>query len=423
MKSTFLFILLTLSMTLSACAPQSPIDEEPIIEEPIEEPIDEPTEPIDIVFTDPVETLPRDNNFEPAFSGQTRSRGTITSTPYAVELITSDLVEPWGVDVLPDGRLIITEKRGTLRILNLDNTLSSPIAGFPALNTVGQGGLLDVAVSPNFESDATLFFTLSLRTNSGSVSAVAKATLDTNTLSLNDVQVIHRADPSFNGNGHFGSRMVIKNNALYVSTGDRQSFETRNNVQLLNNGYGKILRMTFDGDPITSNPFYTQGGYARFVYALGLRNTQGLALHPNTSQLYASDMGPRGGDEINLIEPSNNYGWPIITYGSEYNGQRIGQGITTQDGLTQPIYYWDPSIAPSGMIFYDSNVIPEWENNLFVAALRGSHLARLVIDDDRVVAEERLLSDLGERFRDVSVHDGVLFTITDSGRLYRIRKE
>lgn len=419
MKLNFIFILLVYSLMLSACAPQTPNDEDPIIEEPIED----PKEPPEIVFTSPVETAPRVNQFEPAFSSQTRSPGTITQTPYRVELITSNLVEPWGVDVLPDGRLVITEKRGTLRILNLDNTLSNPISGFPTLNTAGQGGLLDVAVSPAFNTDSTLFFTLSLSTNSGSVTAIAKATLDVDTLTLNDMQVIHRADPAFNGNGHFGSRIVIQNNMLYVSTGDRQSFENRNNTQLLNNGYGKLLRMTFDGDPITSNPFYTQGGYARFVYALGLRNTQGLALHPNTSHLYASDMGPRGGDEINLIQSSNNYGWPIITYGSEYNGQRIGQGITTQDGLTQPIYYWDPSIAPSGMIFYDSNLIPEWENNLFVAALRGSHLARLVIDDERVIAEERLLSDLGERFRDVSVHDGALYTITDSGRLYKVRKE
>jgi aldose sugar dehydrogenase len=413
---------LIMSVFLLACTPTltPPVDEEEEIEEETPE---IPSIP-ELIFTDPVETNNPNTTFLPAFAGQTRARGVITQASYSITLITDQLLSPWGVDVLPNGDIVISEKSGQIRILKVDGSLSEPIRGFPALNTNGQGGLLDVTVSPNFNEDRLLYFTLSLQTTSGSLSAVAKAPLALDQTSLGQVTIIHQATPAFNGNGHFGSRVVFDHDGnLLISTGDRQTLQTRNNAQLLNNGYGKVIRIDIDGNPILDNPFYSQGGYARYVFAYGLRNTQGLAVHPVSGQLWGSDMGPRGGDELNLILSSNNHGWPSITYGLEYNGALINQGKTQNDGMEQPIYYWDPSIAPSGMIFYTSNVIQEWENNIFIATLRGNHIIRLVLEDNKVIGEERLLGNEGQRFRDLAMGlNGEIFAITDEGRLYRIGK-
>jgi glucose/arabinose dehydrogenase len=411
-----------MSLILFACAPNviPPIDND----DELDEELPEVPSPIEYIFTDPVETNRANTNFLPAFEGQTRVQGVITSTPYTSTILTNQLNEPWGIDVLPSGELVITEKTGQLRILKLDGSLSEPIRGFPSLNTTGQGGLLDVAVSPNFIEDRMLVFTLSLRTQNGSLSAVMKAQLSSDLSSLSNMTIIHQATPSFSSNAHFGSRVVFDHNgALLISTGDRQSLQTRGNAQTLNNGHGKIIRITLDGDPAPNNPFIDQGGYARYIYAYGLRNTQGLAIHPQTQELWGSDMGPRGGDELNRILSSKNYGWPFITYGTEYNGTLINQGKTQNDGMEQPVYYWDPAVAPSGMIFYHSDVIKEWENNIFIATLRGNHIIRLVLKGNTVLAEERLLSSEGQRFRDLAMGlQGEIYAITDEGRLYKISK-
>jgi aldose sugar dehydrogenase len=419
-KRKFLFLSVVLALFLMACSPvmEDPKDDDPIDEE---NPIDKDPE---IVFVDPVETNRPNTDFKPAFEGQTRISGIKTTTTYTTSVVTNKLSEPWGIDVLPNGDLVVTEKTGSLRIVKSDGTLGPAIKGFPDINSGGQGGLLDIAISPNFETDRMLYFTLSLRSSLGSVTAVGKGRLSEDQTSLTDFKVIYEATPYFNGVGHYGSRIVFdKEGYLFVSTGDRQSLQTRKNAQSLDNGHGKILRITTDGQPAPDNPFIDQADKHREIYAYGLRNTQGLAIHPLTGDLWSNDMGPQGGDELNLIESSKNYGWPIISYGEEYTGQPIGEGLSQKDGMEQPDYYWDPSIAPSGMTFYTSKVIPEWENNLFIGALRGSHIIRLMIKDNKVIGEERLLTDKGERFRDIAMGlNGELYAITDGGILYRIGK-
>lgn len=419
-KRKFLYFLIVLSLFLMACSPviEDPKDDDPIDEE---DPIDNEPE---IVFFDPVETNQPNTDFKPAFEGQTRISGIKTTTPYTVTILTEQLSEPWGIDVLPNGDLVITEKDGTLRVVKPDGTLSEAIKGFPPINSSGQGGLLDVTVSPTFESDRLLYFTLSLRSSKGSVTAVGKGRLSEDQASLTDFKVIYEATPYFNGVGHYGSRIVFDNEGfLFVSTGDRQSLQTRNNAQTLDNGHGKVLRITTDGDPAPNNPFINQAGAHQQIYTYGHRNVQGLAIHPLTGDLWASEMGPQGGDELNLIESSKNYGWPVIGYGEEYSGSPVGEGITQKEGMEQPVYYWDPVIAPAGMTFYDSKIIPEWENNVFIGGLRSRHIIRLMIKNNRVIGEERLLEDEGQRFRDLAMgNNGELYAITDEGRLYRIGK-
>lgn len=419
-KSKILLLLILLSIFLMAC---SPVIEDPSDDDPIDEENPNDNEP-EIVFVDPVETNQPNTDLIPAFEGQTRISGIKTTTNYTTSVVTNTLSEPWGIDVLPNGDLVVTEKTGSLRIVKADGTIGPAIKGFPDINSGGQGGLLDIAISPNFETDRTLYFTLSLKSSQGSVTAVGKGRLSEDQASLTDFKVIYEAIPYFNGVGHYGSRVVFdKEGYLFISTGDRQSLQTRENAQSLDNGHGKILRITTDGQPAPDNPFLEQADKHKEIYAYGLRNTQGLAIHPLTGDLWSNDMGPQGGDELNLIKSSKNYGWPIISYGEEYTGQPIGEGLSQKDGMEQPVYYWDPSIAPSGMTFYTSKVIPEWENNLFIGTLRGSHIIRLIIKDNKVIGEERLLTDKGERFRDIAMGlNGELYAITDGGILYRIGK-
>lgn len=421
MRKSIPFFLF-LSLLLFACSPliQKPLDNANQIEEPI---LVKPEVP-KVIFVDPVEINPPNTNYLPAFEGQTRITGVETSTPYTSTILTTDLHEPWGIDVLPHGDLVVTEKSGKLRIVKRDGTMSQVITGFPTINSSGQGGLLDVTVSPHFSQDRMLYFTFSLTSPKGSLTAVGKAQLSVDQSTLNSFEIIYEAIPHFTGSGHYGSRIVFDQAGyLFVSTGDRQSVETRINSQNLNNGHGKILRITTEGMPAQDNPFINQANTHAPIYAYGVRNVQGLAINPITGDLWASEMGPLGGDEVNLIQSSKNYGWPIISYGKEYNGSPIGSGISQKDGMMQPVYYWDPAVAPSGMIFYTSNVIPEWSNNLFIATLRGQHIVRLVIKDNLLIGEERLLSDKGQRFRDLAMGlQGELYAITDQGRLYRIGK-
>ncbi len=402
-----LFILL---LFLSSCTPQ--IDEV-IIEEVVEE-------TVEIELYEPVENNPANTNFSPYFEGQTRTKGIKTQTEYTITLLSEGLESPWGIDVLPNGTFVITEKFGTIRLFE-NGTLSDKIFVANEIETSGQGGLLDVLVSPDFESNGLIYFTLAEKTNQGSLTAVAKAQLSLDTKTISNFEIIYRATPYFSGNNHYGSRIVFDNDGnLFVSTGDRQSLETRPNAQILDNGHGKILHIDTDGNALYNNPFYTDSNVHNEIYSLGHRNIQGLAIHPLTGELWANEMGPQGGDELNRIESGKNYGWPIISYGEEYSGSPIGNGISFKEGLEQPVYYWDPVIAPAGMIFYNSDVIKEWENNLFIGGLKGQHIARLLIKDNKVIGEERIAESEGQRFRDITVGlDGALYTITDSGRLYR----
>lgn len=410
----FLLVLFLVSCTTI------PDTNEPPINLPTELPVEQP----EIVFYEPVETNSPNTNFSPSFEGQTRISGIKTTSEYSVSVVSESLNSPWGIDVLPSGDLVVTERYGTIRIVKVDGEISKSIFVTKQIDASGQGGLLDVLVSTDFETSRLLYFTLSEKTSKGSLTAVGKATLSNDNSIIENFEIIYRAIPYYSGNNHYGSRIVFdRDGNLFVSTGDRQSLETRPNAQTLDNGHGKILHITTDGLPVSTNPYINDNDKHKEIFSSGHRNVQGIDIHPVTGELWANEMGPQGGDELNLIQSGKNYGWPIISYGEEYSGAPIGNGLTEKNGLEQPIYYWDPVIAPGGMIFYDSNVIPEWENNLFIGGLKSQHIIRLLIIDNKVVGEERLLENENQRFRDIAVGlDGALYAITDAGRLYRIGK-
>jgi glucose/arabinose dehydrogenase len=377
-----------------------------------------------LIILPPVETQKPNTTYKPAFEGQTRIAGVKTTTPYEAKVISSELDNPWAVTSLPDGRLAITEKGGTMRIATTEGIVSGKIEGFPEVDDRNQGGLLDVAPAPDFSTSRTLYFTLAERTPQGSLTAVGKGILSNDETTIDNFQIIYRAIPYFDNSMHFGSRIVFdKEGNIFITTGERSSLETRYNAQKLETAHGKVIHITTDGNAVQGNPFINTEGVLPEIYSFGHRNPQGLDIHPVTGELWLSEMGPRGGDELNIIESGKDYGWPTITYGIEYNGNIIGDGITQKEGMEQPIYYWDPVLSPSGMAFYNSTAIPEWENNLFIGGLSSRHIARIVIENNKVVGEERLLADEGERFRDIGAgNDGALYAVTDSGKLYRIAK-
>jgi glucose/arabinose dehydrogenase len=256
------------------------------------------------------------------------------------------------------------------------------------------------------------------------VTAVAKGKLSADEKKIENANVIYRALPAHAGNLHYGGRILYsKDGYLYISTGERSDPETRNYAQDLHSGLGKIIRITPDGKPAPGNPFTGNKKASPEIYSYGHRNVQGIAFHPVTGELWEAEFGPRGGDEVNRIEPGKNYGWPVITYGIEYGGAKIGEAIQQKEGMEQPVYYWDPVISPSGISFYSGDAIPEWKDNLFIACLSSTHICRLVIENNTVTGEERLLEEEGQRFRDITQgNDGALYAVTDEGRLYRIGK-
>lgn len=374
----------------------------------------------------PVESNAANTNYQPAFAGQTRANGAKTSTPYVSEMVTSALASPWGITALPDGRLLITEKAGTMRIVSSTGTLSNAITGLPSVNSGGQGGLLGLCVDPQFTSNRMVYWVFSENVSGGNITSVAKGRLSNSETTIENPTIIYRANPSANvGNLHYGGRIVFDNTGnLFVSTGERSDLSTRPLAQSVTAALGKILRITTSGQPASGNPSFSQSGALPELYSIGHRNPQGIAIHPVTGELWQSEHGPRGGDEINRVLGGKNYGWPTITYGIEYSGATIGAGIQQQAGMEQPVYYWDPVISPSGITFYKGNTIPEWQNNLFVASLSGMHIARLVMENNKVIGEERLLSNENQRFRDITQGtDSNLYAVTDGGRLYRIRKQ
>lgn len=371
----------------------------------------------------PVETNRPNSSFQPAFEGQTRIGSVTTETPIEATVISSGLTAPWGIAGLPDGRLLITQKAGQMRIATTSGELSAPITGLPAVNASGQGGLLGLCIDPQFSSNRMVYWVFAEQSAGGNQTAVAKGRLADNETSIENPTVIYRANPANGSNLHYGGRILFDATGnLIISTGERSIPATRVLAQSVNTGLGKLIRITTDGQPAPGNPTFEEAGALPELYSFGHRNPQGLALHPTTGDLWQSEFGPRGGDEINLITPGANYGWPVITYGIDYSGQIMGAGIQQQEGMEQPAYYWDPVISPSGIAFYKGNRIPEWENNLFVGGLSGMHIARLVIDgDNRIVGEERLLAGESQRFRDITQGtDNALYAITDAGRLYRI---
>ncbi len=373
----------------------------------------------------PVETRAANTTYQPAFAGQTRIGGIRTTMAYEGKVINSSLNRPWGIAALPDGRLLITEKGGNMRIATATGTLSENITGIPPVNAAGQGGLLGLAIDPDFSTNRMVYWAFSEALPEGNLTALAKGRLSADEKRMENVQVIYRATPAYKGTLHYGGRVLVdRSGNLVLSTGERSDLVTRPQAQSLNSGLGKVIRVTKEGQPAPGNPFAGRSDARPELYSYGHRNVQGLALHPQTGDIWESEMGPRGGDEINRVEAGKNYGWPTIGYGLEYSGQKVGEGITQREGMEQPVYYWDPVLSPSGMTFYSGTELAEWNNDLFITGLNSNHIAHLRIRNNRVTGEERLLAGEGQRFRDITQgRDGALYAVTDEGRLYRIGKK
>lgn len=357
-----------------------------------------------------------------AFQGQTRACGIRTSQPIEVEILAKGLVKPWAVEPLPDGSLLVTEKAGSLRLVQANGQVSEPIAGVPPVDSRGQGGLLDLALSPEFASDRRLYWSYSEPRQGGNATSVATGVLSDDMRALKDVKVIFRAQPTYDGDKHYGSRLAFgPDGMLYVTLGERSDAPMRPQAQQLDSHMGKLLRIAPDGSAPADNPFTGRG--LQEIWTLGHRNVQAAAFDAQ-GRLWVVEHGTRGGDELNLIVKGGNYGWPVAAYGVEYSGRPIAGARTDREGTLQPVYYWDPVIAPSGAEFYRGEAFPEWKGNLFVGALKDRFLVRLAFEGDRVVGEEHLLADKGRRVRDVRQGgDGLLYVVTDesNGELWRIR--
>jgi glucose/arabinose dehydrogenase len=339
--------------------------------------------------------------------------------PVEITTIASGLTTPWALAFLPDGRYLVTERGGTMRIIEADGTLGAPLAGVPRVHAVGQGGLLDVVLDPEFANNRTIYFSYASPGAEGAHTAIASARLEPGALA--NVKVLFRQTPGYDGGHHFGSRIVIgRDGFLYATIGERG--DHRDRAQELDKTYGKVIRIGRDGSIPADNPFAGRDDANPAVWTLGHRNPQGLTLHPTTGELFEIEHGPRGGDEVNIIRKGANYGWPVITYGREYYGPKIGEG-TAKAGMEQPLHQWTPSIAPSGMAFLSTDAAGPWKGDLFVGALGFRLLARLEIENGKVVHEERLLADHRDRIRDVRQGpDGALYLLTESrGLLLRLQ--
>lgn len=344
----------------------------------------------------------------------------LEGTPYRVTAVAQGLEFPWSLAFLPDGRMLVTERPGRLRIVAADGRLSAPVAGVPTVLAQGQGGLLDVAIDPAFADNGHVYLSYAEPGDDGTAgTAVARGRLVGN--ALDAMTVIFRQRHKVGGGAHFGSRLAFApDGALFVTLGDRYSEKDR--AQTLDNHFGKTIRIRPDGSVPADNPFVTTPGALPEIWSYGHRNLQGAAIHPETGALWTHEHGAMGGDEVNLDAPGRNYGWPVITWGINYNGMPIGEG-TAKAGMEQPLTYWKPSIAPSGMAFYTGDRFPQWRGNLFVGSLKFGYLNRIELDGTRVVAQHRLLSEIGERIRCVRQGpDGLLYVTTDSpqGRILRL---
>jgi glucose/arabinose dehydrogenase len=373
----------------------------------------------------PVQTGDANTNYKPAFPGQTRAPGVKTKVALNVTMINSGLDHPWGLRVLPDGRFLISQKSGNMVILTADGKTQKTITGLPAVVDEGQGGLLDVNIDPQFSSNRMIYWDYAEKAAEGYILAIAKGKLSADERKIENIKVIYRATPSYKGTLQYGSRILFdKQGNLFVSTGERAGNDIRMKAQDLGAAIGKVLHLTKDGKAVANGPFAKNSKAKPEIYAYGFRNPEAMDWNPQTGELWEAEFGPRGGDEVNIIRPGKNYGWPIITYGIEYAGGKVGEGIQQKAGMEQPVYYWDPVLSPGGMTFYTGDNIPEWKNNLFIGGLSSTHIARLVIKDNKIVGEEKLLSDKGERFRAlVTGKDGALYTVTDAGKMYRIAKK
>lgn len=375
----------------------------------------------------PVETRPPNNPDQtPAVDGQTRAPSAATTVAMQNQVVAEGLEHPWGLALLPDGRWLVTERPGRLRVVTAEGAISAPVAGLPAVSAKGQGGLLDVILSPDFARDRMIYWSYAEPREGGNGTAVARGRLSDDLTRVESVQVIFRALPTYDGDKHFGSSLAFApDGKLFITLGDRSDKPMRPQAQDLGSHMGKTIRINADGSVPGDNPFVGREGARPEIWSLGHRNMQGIAVQPGTGAVWTIEHGTRGGDELNLETPGANYGWPGVAYGIEYNGDAIPGTVTAKDGTVQAVYYWDPVIAPGGMTFYSGAMFPGWQGNLLIGGLGSKHLARLVLEDGRVVGEERLLTGLGERIRDVAVAaDGAVWVVTDedNGKLVRLSR-
>jgi glucose/arabinose dehydrogenase len=338
-------------------------------------------------------------------------------------VLTKELATPWAVEPLPGGDLLVTEKPGRLRIVSATGAIGDPIAGLPPVDARGQGGLLDVALSPRFESDRTIYWTFTEPREGGNGTSIARGVLSADRRSLEQVRVIFRVLPTYAGTMHYGSRLAFgPDGMLYATFGERSQTPMRRYAQQQDSHLGKIVRIRPDGSAPPDNPLAGQPNAQPEIWSLGHRNVQAAAFDPQ-GRLWGIEHGTRGGDELNLIQKGKNYGWPLQAYGIEYSGSPIAGAVTAREGFEQPVYYWDPVIAPSGAQFYTGSAFPAWRGNLFIGSLGQQRLVRLTMNNGRVTGEEHLLIDRGQRLRDVRQGpDGALYIVTDQskGELWRI---
>jgi aldose sugar dehydrogenase len=357
----------------------------------------------------------------PTFAGQTRACGVNSNVKFKVTVVARGLDNPWAVEPLANGDLLITEKPGAMKIITAAGVKGEPIAGVPDVDDRGQGGLLDVALSPAFTTDRTIYWSYSEPREGGNATSVARGVLSADRKRLDNVRVIFRALPTFNGGAHYGSRLAFgRDGMLYITLGERSSKTIRPQAQHMNSHMGKIIRIRPDGSVPKDNPFAGQSNALAEIWSIGHRNVQSAAIDPQ-GNLWIVEHGPQGGDEVNRVEKGKNYGWPLVTFGEEYSGDPIANSVTTRAGFVDPVYYWDPVIAPSGAEWYTGNAFPAWKNSLFIGALKEQRLVRLVIANNRVTGEEHLLADRDSRIRDVRQGpDGALYVVTDEGELWKI---
>lgn len=341
----------------------------------------------------------------------------------AVETVARGLVHPWSLAFLPDGRMLVTERPGRMRIVPRDGTVSPPLGGVPLVFARGQGGLLDVILDRNFVNNRTVYVSFAESFDGGGRTALARATLDAGAAPrLTDVKVIYRQHGPASSGNHFGGRIVQAGDGnLFLSNGEH--FSDRDMAQTLDNDLGKIVRIPPEGAAPNDNPFVGRASARPEIWSYGHRNPQGLAINPADGKLWQQEHGPRGGDEINIVVAGHNYGWPLVSHGLNYDGTPVGTGKSRMAGMDDPVWHWTPSIAPSGMTFYTGDLFKGWKGSLINGALKFQLLSRLTLDGDRVVKEERLLQGLRERIRDVRQGpDGALYLLTDNsaGRILRL---
>lgn len=379
----------------------------------------------DTTDCEPLETRPPEaSDQDSAFPEQTRACGVTSDVNFDVVVLAEGLEHPWAVEPLPDGSFLVTERPGRMRMITAESAVGEPITGLPEVDARRQGGLLDVELDPNFNTNRTIYWSYSEPREGGNGTAVARGILSDDGSAVSNVEVIFRAMPTYDGTLHFGSRLNFdEEGLLYVTTGDRSDAPMRRHAQELDNHLGKTLRIRPDGSVPDSNPFVGEEGAEPEIFSLGHRNIQSAAMDPH-GRYWIIEHGTRGGDEVNLVEAGQNYGWPRQAYGIEYSGEPIPNAAPEPGGFRQPVYYWDPVIAPSGAEWYMGDAFPEWRGSLFVGALREQRLVRLEIENQQVTGEEHLLTDRGQRIRDVREGpDGLLYVVTDQedGELWQIK--